>query len=104
MKLYREGDRSRAVCETCKRVVRTRFERRTFHLENPEVDVPGVLVAVCETCGTIAAIPHQSSPRLREARRQAAPKHEARVPAVLNDAIGLIAAQYSVSNADFAAM
>lgn len=104
MKLFKEGDTSRAICETCKRVVATRFDRRTVNLKNPEVAVPEVLVAICETCGRIVAIPHQSTPRLQEARREASPKHEARIPSLLNDAIGMIAEKFSVRSEEFGGM
>ncbi len=69
MKLWKEGDRSRSVCERCKRLVGTRFERRTVNLERPAVAVPDVLVAACTSCGETVAIPAQSSPRLQAARR-----------------------------------
>jgi hypothetical protein len=101
MKLWKEGDRSRAACETCKQFVTTRFERRTIDLKDAEVSVPDVLVAVCETCGEIVAIPHQSTPRLQEARRRATPKCEVRVPPVLNDALGLLASKFSVRTEEF---
>lgn len=96
MKLWNEGDRSRAVCERCRKVVATRFERRTVHLEGPRpVDVPHVLVAACAVCGEVAAIPPQSSPRLREARRES-DRIEVRIPRVLDDAMGLLADRYAV--------
>ena len=96
VKLWIEGDRSRAACERCKKVVATRFERRTVHLERPRpVDVPHVLVAACAECGEVAAIPPQSSPRLREARREPE-RIEVRIPRVLDDAMGLVADKYAV--------
>jgi hypothetical protein len=101
MKLWREGERSRAVCESCGRLVTTRFERRTVDLEDPEVSVPEVLVAICQVCGEIVAIPHQSTPRLQEARRGITPRREVRVPPLLNDALGLIAGRFSVRAEDF---
>lgn len=67
--LWKVGDRSRAVCEQCGRMVETRFERRAYRLSTPRVDVPDVLVAVCTACDRIAAVPYQSSARLNEARR-----------------------------------
>ena len=101
MKLWQDGDRSRGVCEQCKRLVTTRFERRTVRLESPEAAIPDVLVAVCESCGEIVAIPHQSSLRLQEARRQDVPRYEVRVPLILNDALRLIAGIHSARPEDF---
>jgi hypothetical protein len=71
-KLWRAGDRSRAICEHCGGVVETRFECRTYPLHEPRIEVPDVLVAVCTVCDRIAAVPFQSSPRLNEARKAAA--------------------------------
>jgi hypothetical protein len=101
MKLWKEGDRSRGVCERCKRLVTTQFERRAVRLECPEVVVPDVLVAVCVSCGEPVAVPHQSSLRLQESRRQEVPRHEVRVPPILNDALRLIAGVYSARPEEF---
>ena len=65
MKPWKEGDRSRAVCERGRRLVETRFERRTVTLEHSCGRGPDVLVAACTSCGETVAIPAQSSPRLR---------------------------------------
>ena len=95
MRLWIEGDRSRAICGRCKDVVATRSERRTVHLEGPRpVDVPHVLVAACVECGEVAAIPPRSSPRLRAARRESG-RIEVRIPRVLDDAMGLVVAKDS---------
>jgi hypothetical protein len=95
VKLWKEGDRSRAVCERCQRLVETRFERRTVRLERPPVEVPAVLVAVCTICGETVAIPAQSAPRLQEARRSEAVRFEVRIPLELDDALRLIASKYT---------
>ncbi|HEX8696921.1 MAG TPA: hypothetical protein VF746_31165 [Longimicrobium sp.] len=70
-KLWKVGDRSRAICENCGRVVETRFEFRTYPLVSPRINVPDVLVAVCAECDGIVAVPYQSTPRLNEARKTA---------------------------------
>ena len=66
MHLWREGDRSVGICERCRKRVNTRFERRTFPMERPRVDVPDVLVSVCDECGDIVDVPHQSTPKIAE--------------------------------------
>src|SRR4051812_22752801 len=101
MKLWKEGDRSKGVCERCKRLVTTRFERRTVNLERPKATVHDVLVAVCDSCEEVVAVPHQSSLRLQEVRRQEVPRFEVRVPLVLNDALRLIASVHSARPEDF---
>jgi hypothetical protein len=103
MHLWKEGDRSAAVCERCRKRVATRFEYRTFGLSKPKVDVPDVLVAVCEECGEVAGIPHQSTPKIREARRRDLIKFGARVPLQLQGALGLVAARYEARPEAFSA-
>lgn len=100
VKLWEVGDRSRAVCERCKKVVATRFERRTVELESPRrVAVPNVLIAACVECGELAAIPPQSSPRLREARRSPV-RVDVRIPRLLDDAMRLVADKLSARHRD----
>lgn len=98
MHLYREGQQSEALCPACERRVSTTFRVRTVHLEQSGIDVPGVLVAVCDECGEIAALPAQSAPRLREAKeRRKDESLEARIPSHLEDVIHLAAARFSAA-------
>jgi len=103
MKLWKAGDRSAAICERCQKKVSTRFEYRTFDLEKPKVSVPNVLVAVCKECDEIAAVPHQSTPKINEARAKETVSIEARVPREINDALGLIAVKLHARPRDLSA-
>lgn len=94
MKIWKEGDRSRGLCETCRKLVETRFARRVVALERPAAEVPDVLVAECVECGGIVAIPAQSSPRLQEARRRESQRIEIRLPKELDDVLRLVASHY----------
>jgi hypothetical protein len=80
--------------------VETRFVRRTFPLQQPKVDVPDVLVAACVECDATVAIPAQSSPRLQEARREAA-RFEVRIPKELDDVLRLVSSKYSARHEVF---
>jgi hypothetical protein len=100
-KFWRAGDRSRAICEHCGRVVETRFEYRTYPLGEPRVDVPDVLVAVCSACDRIVAVPYQSSPRLNEARKAAEAPLEARIPKHLEDVLAVVASHYGRNDSEF---
>lgn len=100
-KFWRAGDRSRAICEHCEGVVETRFEYRTYPLNKPRVDVPGVLVAVCTVCDAIVAVPYQSSPRLNEARKAAEAPLEARIPRHLEDVLAVVASHYGRNDSEF---
>jgi hypothetical protein len=99
-KIWRAGDRSRAICEQCG-AVETRFEYRTYPLSRPRVDVPDVLVAVCTMCDRIVAVPYQSSPRLNEARREADAPLEARIPRHLEDVLAVVASHYGRTDTEF---
>ena len=69
MRLYRSGDRSAGICEHCQARVNIRMEYRDYTPSGWGVTVPDVLVAVCERCGEVVGIPHQSTPRINEYRR-----------------------------------
>ena len=102
MHLYREGDRSEAICHACEKRVTTHFAVRTLHLPESGIDVPDVLAAVCNECGGVAAIPAQSAPKLREAReRRKAEELEARIPSHLDDVVHLLSDHYAAPVASF---
>jgi hypothetical protein len=48
--------RQEAYNERCLTITGSRYEYRTIHLEESDLDVHGVLVGVCETCGSIPAV------------------------------------------------
>ena len=85
------------ACPHCKAEVETRMRVRSYHLHESGIDVPGVLLDVCERCDNIVAIPSHSSARLREARVPAKEVQlEARIPTHLEDVIYLLARDYAV--------
>ena len=100
---WKAGDRSRAICHDCRKAVETRFEYRTYSLEQPRVDVPDVLVAVCTECDRTVAIPYQSSPKLNEARKAAEAPLEARIPKHLQDVLAVVASHYGRNDSVFRA-
>jgi hypothetical protein len=102
MHLWKEGDTSEAVCPACEKRVATRFAVRRYTLQESGVEVPDLLVAVCAECDGIAAIPAQSSPRLKEAReRRKAESLEAKIPSHLDDVIHLLAERFRAAVAAF---
>lgn len=98
---WKPGDRSRAICEHCGKVVETRFEYRTYALEQPRRDVPDVLVGVCTACDRTVAVPYQSTPKLNEARKPSESPLEARIPKHLQDVLAVVASHYGRSDSDF---
>jgi hypothetical protein len=76
-------------------MVDTTLRVRTYQIKESGIDVPGVLVSVCDQCDAIIAIPAQSSVRLRDARVGRKDETlEARIPTHLEDVIHLIADRY----------
>jgi hypothetical protein len=90
MKLYKIGDKSKAVCSTCKAVRPTTFQERDVPMRSGRGLVRDVLVAVCDVCGEVVAIPHQSAPRIAETLRHTRHNVEARVPRQLFDVVALV--------------
>jgi hypothetical protein len=102
MHLFREGDVSEAICQACRKRVRTRFEVRTVRLAESGADVSDVLAAVCSECGGVAAIPAQSAPKLREAReRRKADELEARIPPHLDDVVHMLSDHFETAVGTF---
>lgn len=64
---YTQGDKSRAICEDCNRIVTTTFEVRDVPFFDGSSIVENVLVAVCDNCNSVVAIPAQSTPAIQAA-------------------------------------
>ncbi|MEY4512242.1 MAG: hypothetical protein RLZZ450_4364 [Pseudomonadota bacterium] len=89
MKLYKAGDKSKALCPQCEQLRRTTFAERDVPFSSGTGLVSDVLVGVCDTCDTVVSIPQQSVPRIKDVVRQARRSVEVRVPRQLLDALGL---------------
>lgn len=94
MRLYQAGERSVGICEHCKAKVATHFEYRDYTPTGSDVTVPDVLLAMCERCGGVVGVPHQSTPKINEATRAPSPMEavEARVPRAIEDIMALVSA------------
>lgn len=71
MTAFREGDRSRAICDRCGAVVDTTMRVRDVPFDDGAGIVPAILVAVCDRCDTVVAIPAQSTEAVAKAHREA---------------------------------
>ncbi len=88
MKLFQEGDKSKAVCEHCERIVGTTFLRRDVPFSAmPGMVAKGILVAACDECQATVSIPAQSTPAISKVRREKAESVEARLPAIYLDVL-----------------
>ncbi len=89
MKLYVEGEKSKAICPFCKKIQTTTFKERDVPLSSGKGVVSDVLAAVCDKCDHVVAIPQQSVPRIKETVRLARYSLETRIPRHLLDAVAL---------------
>lgn len=81
MKLYKPGEKSRAICTSCKKLVCTTFAYRDVPFDDGEGEVKDILAAVCDECGAVVAIPAQSTPAIRRTREAANISLEVMLPA-----------------------
>lgn len=70
MTRYEVGNKSRAVCESCESVVDTTFAIRDVSFNDGVGIAKDILVAVCDQCDDVVAIPGQSVVSIAEARKQ----------------------------------
>ncbi|KXJ51534.1 MAG: hypothetical protein AXW17_01525 [Colwellia sp. Phe_37] len=61
MKTVNSGDKSKAICHKCECVVETTFMKRDVALSDISAMVENLIVAVCNNCDAVVALPHQSS-------------------------------------------
>lgn len=94
MKLYKVGEKSKAVCQSCKQLRSSTFQERDVPLSSGKGMVPNVLVAVCDHCDHIVSIPQQSVPRIQEIVRFTRHPLEARIPRHLIDALVLVCYEF----------
>ena len=66
--IYNLGDKSRAICEGCAKVVATTFVYRDVAFDDGSGVVRDILVAVCDACEAIVDVPAQSTPAIRQMR------------------------------------
>lgn len=65
---FHEGDKSKAICSHCGKLVGTTFVRRDVPLSDGNRVAKNILVAVCDVCGEVVATPPESTAAIRMAR------------------------------------
>lgn len=91
MKLFKAGDKGKAVCETCEDRVGTTFAYRNVPFSDSPDVVKDLLVAVCDECASVVSIPAQSTPAIQAVREIATESIEVRLPAPYVEALDLAA-------------
>lgn len=65
---FHEGDRGKAICSSCEKLVGTTFVRRDVSFSDGGETAKNILVAICNLCGEVVAIPGESTVAIRAAR------------------------------------
>lgn len=73
MEIFKEKDKSRAICSHCKKQVTTTFQVRTSSIKDggASYKVPDILVGVCDVCDSVVSVPQQSFAAVAEVRKKA---------------------------------
>ncbi len=66
MTLLTVGDKGKAACDTCKAFVTTTYALRNVPFSDNSGVVANLLVGVCDGCGSVVTLPHQSTPAVNE--------------------------------------
>ncbi|WP_368517315.1 hypothetical protein [Rhizobium sp.] len=89
MKIWYAGDKSKALCEKCRKVVATTFDYHDVPFESGIGVAKQIMAATCDECGTVVAIPPQSTPAIRVAREIASRPLEVIMAAPFLDTLDL---------------
>jgi RNase P subunit RPR2 len=63
---WKAGDTASAHCPHCDDLVTAKYARRSIAMPRSRLKVRDVLVSICDTCGTVLALPRQSMAQLLE--------------------------------------
>lgn len=97
MNILKEGDKKRAACEHCGTFRMATFQLRDLPFSDGSGVVKQVLAGVCDHCGSVAVIPHQSTPAIKKQRDVQRKAVEGRVPSHLVDILTLASAELGAS-------
>jgi hypothetical protein len=89
MKIYKVGDKQKAVCELCQSVTEATFLLRDVPFSDGSGIVKNVLAGVCDSCTEVVLIPHQSTPAIKKQWDAQNKAIETRVPAHMVDMLNL---------------
>lgn len=67
MKTWTVGEKSKAICDDCGKLVSTTFGIHTLPTQTDRIIVNDVMAATCDECGTVVAIPAISEATVRQA-------------------------------------
>ena len=97
MKIFKEGDTTKAACECCGEFQQASFQLRDMPFSDGSGIVKSVLVGVCEACDNVAVVPHQSTPAIQKELDKQRKAVEGRVPAHFVDILNLASSELGAS-------
>ena len=89
MKILKVGDTKKAACNNCESFQDVTFKLRDVPFNDGSGVVKNVLAGVCNTCDSVAVLPHQSTPVVKKQLEVQRKSLESRVPAHMIDILNL---------------
>jgi len=89
VEILKVNDTKKAACSKCKSFEDVTFKLRDAPLSDGSGTVKNVLVGVCNTCDSIAVLPHQSVPAVQKQLEVQRKAIESRVPAHMVDILNV---------------
>lgn len=89
MKILKVGDTKKAACNTCESFQDITFQLRDTPFNDGSGIVKNALVGICDTCDSVAVLPHQSTPAVKKQLEKQRKSLESRVPAHMIDILNL---------------
>ncbi|MFT4925498.1 MAG: hypothetical protein ACI8WB_001591 [Phenylobacterium sp.] len=95
MKIVKVGDNQKAACNDCQSFQQVTFKLRDVPFSDGSGMVKHVLVGVCDCCGGVVLLPHQSVPAVQRQLATQRKALESRVPAHMIDILNLASVELS---------
>lgn len=86
MRILQEGEKSKAICNSCEDLRGITYLYRDYTLKNG-TKVPNVLQGICDICGKAITIPAQSTPKIKQYLEEKDVSLEVRIPRILEDVL-----------------
>ena len=69
MYFYKEGDKSKVICNDCSEIVTTTMEYKDLPFDDGSAIAKDILVGTCDKCHRAISIPAQSTPAIAKAKK-----------------------------------
>jgi len=89
MSIVKVGDTEKAVCNQCKSLVDVTYQLKDVPFNDGRGIVSDVMAGICNQCGSVAVMPHQSTPAIKHRIDKRRRSVESRVPAHMIDILNL---------------